>query len=89
MLSDVGGWGVSEFSGRPIFIYFFIKEYWICTMTRHHAEPNSNIILTKNLPFDCGVRLCVKGLNLLKARYSLRDYRNVWYLIFNLGKYLK
>ena len=28
MLPDVGGWGVSECSGRPIFI-FFIKENWI------------------------------------------------------------
>ena len=40
MLSDVeGGWGVSECSGHPIFI-FFIKENWICAMTRHHGEPN-------------------------------------------------
>ena len=33
------GWGVSECSGRPLFI-FFIKENWICALTRHHAEPN-------------------------------------------------
>ena len=40
MFSDVGGWReVSECSGRPIFI-FFIKENWICPITRHHAEPN-------------------------------------------------
>ena len=51
MLSDVGGWGVSKCSGRPIFI-FFIKENWICAMTRHHA----NNILLANLAFDFDVR---------------------------------
>ena len=25
-------------------------------MTRHHAEPNINILLTRNLPFDSDVR---------------------------------
>ena len=54
MLSDVGG-GVSECSGRPVFI-FFIKENWICAMTRHHAEPNINILLARSLPFDSYVR---------------------------------
>ena len=34
MLSEVGGWEVSECFGRPIII-FFIKENWICAMTRH------------------------------------------------------
>ena len=51
MLSDVWGIGVSEFSGRPIFIIVFIKENWICAMTRHHAEPNINILLTRNLHY--------------------------------------
>ena len=51
MLSDV----CSKSSGRPIFI-FFIKENWICPMTRHHAEPNINILLTGNLPFDSDFR---------------------------------
>ena len=60
MLSDVkggggGGWRVSECCGRQVFI-FFIKENWICAMTRHHAEPNVNISLTRNLPFDSDVR---------------------------------
>ena len=55
MLSDVGGWGASECSGRPIF-FNFIKENWICAMTRHHAEPNINILLKGNLPFDSDVR---------------------------------
>ena len=53
MLSEVWGRGVSECSGRPIFI-FFIKENWISSMTRH-VEPN-NILLTRNLSFDSGVR---------------------------------
>ena len=54
MLSDVGGWGFSKCSGRPIFV--FIKENWICEMTIHHAEPNINILLTRDLPFDPDVR---------------------------------
>ena len=55
MLSDVGGRGGSEFPGcrSPIFI-FFIKENWICVMTRHHAE--SNNILLRDLSVDSGVR---------------------------------
>ena len=55
MLSDVGEWEVSGCSGRPIFI-FFTKENWICVMTRLHAEPNINILLTRNLPFESDVR---------------------------------
>ena len=42
-------------SGRPIFASF-IKENCICAMTRHHAEPNINILLTRNLPFDSDIR---------------------------------
>ena len=49
------GWGVSECSGRPIFISF-IKENWICAITRHHAKPNINILLTRNLHFDSYLR---------------------------------
>ena len=45
----------SECCGRPISI-FFIKESWICAMTRHHAGSNINILLTRNLPFDSDVR---------------------------------
>ena len=44
---------VRECSRRPIF--FFIKENWIYAMTRHHAESNINILLTRNLPIDSGV----------------------------------
>ena len=55
MLLDVRAWGVSECSGRPIFIYF-IKENWICTVIRHHIEPNINMLLTRILAFDSEVR---------------------------------
>ena len=55
MLSGVGEKGVSECSGRPVFI-FFIKGSWICAMIRHHAEPNINILLTRNLPFNSDVK---------------------------------
>ena len=48
------GWGLSECFGRPIFI-LFIKENWICAMTRRLAEPN-NMSLTRNFPFDCYIR---------------------------------
>ena len=51
MLSDIGGWGVSKYSGRSIF--FFIKENLILATTRHHAN---NILLTINLHFDSDVR---------------------------------
>ena len=54
MLLDVGGDG-SECSRRPIII-FFIKEKWICVMTRHHAKPNINMLLTRNLHFNSDVR---------------------------------
>ena len=37
-------------------LYFFIKENWICAMTRHHAKANIKILLTRNLPFDSDVR---------------------------------
>ena len=49
MLSDVRGWGTCN-------LYFFIKENLIFAVTRHHAEPNINILLTRNLPFDSDVR---------------------------------
>ena len=37
MLWDTRGWGVSKYSGRPIFI-FLIKENRILAMSRHHAN---------------------------------------------------
>ena len=35
---------------------FFIKENWICAMTKHHDELNINILLTRNLPFEFDIR---------------------------------
>ena len=55
MLSNVWEWGVNECSTCSTFI-FFIKENWICSMTRLLAESNINILLTRNLPTDSGVR---------------------------------
>ena len=37
-------------------LYFFIKENWICAMTRHYAESNISMLLTRNLPIDSDVR---------------------------------
>ena len=57
MLSDVGGGGVIEWSGGPNLIFFIlIKENWISPMTRLHAEPNINILLSRNLSFHSDVR---------------------------------
>ena len=33
-----------------------MRCYRTCAMTRHHAEPNINILFTRNLPFDSDVR---------------------------------
>ena len=56
MLSDAEtkGTGGSGCSGRPIYI-FFIKENLIWTMTEHHPGSN-NVLLTRNLLIDSGVR---------------------------------
>ena len=57
MLSDVlgRGWGLVSVLDVQSF-FFIIKENLICAMTRHHAEPNINMLLTRNLPFDSDVR---------------------------------
>ena len=83
MLLDVGGWRVSECSRRPIFI-FFIKENWICAMTRHYAEPNINILLTRNLPFDSYLRKWSHSLHCLWAKSNNRmrgqfEYDVTWF----------
>ena len=44
-------WDVLFFS----FLFFFIKGNWICSMTRHHVEPNINILVTRNLPFESNI----------------------------------
>ena len=49
-----GGGLVSVLDAQSLF--FFLKENWICATTRHHAEPNINMLLTRNLPFDSDVR---------------------------------
>ena len=51
----MGGGGLLSFLDVQSF-FFFIKENLICAMTRHHAEPNINMLLTRNLPFDSDVR---------------------------------
>ena len=49
----VKGGRFSEYSGRPMF-YFF---NWISAMTRHHdAKPNTDILFTRNLPFDSDIK---------------------------------
>ena len=55
MLSDVGGGGLASVPDVQS-LFFSIKENWTCDMTRHHAEPNINILLTRNLTFDSDVR---------------------------------
>ena len=51
MLSDEGSRGLA--SNLDVHsLFFFTKENWICAMKGLHAEPNINILLTRNLPFD-------------------------------------
>ena len=51
MLLDIESRGLA--SVMDVQSLFFIKENWICTMTRHHAN---NIVLARNLPFDSDVK---------------------------------
>ena len=53
MLSDLGGGVASVLDIQSLF--FFIKENWICVMTRYHAEPNI-ILLIRNVSSDSEVR---------------------------------
>ena len=48
-------WGLTSVLDVQSF-FFVVKESWICAMTRSHAEPNINILLTRNLPFHSYVR---------------------------------
>ena len=43
MLSDVGGGGWGLASVLDVQSFFFIKEDWICAMSKH-TEPKINII---------------------------------------------
>ena len=71
MLSDVREGGKQVFWTSNF--YFFAKENWICTMTRHHAN---NILLIGNLPFDSGVRqwsyILMIPLHYLRAKSNNR-----------------
>ena len=63
MLSDVRGlrgggveWGLAGILDVQS-LFFLFKEKWICAMTRYHAEPNINILLTRNLSFISDAKL--------------------------------
>ena len=71
-----------EWSGRPIFISF-IKENWICAMTRHHAN---NILLARNLPFDSDVTFflfdfvysqCNGSCSIVCSHFQVRQIKQV------------
>ena len=51
MLSDVGRVGVTSVLEVQS-LFSSITENWICSMTRHDAQPTINILLTRNFPFD-------------------------------------
>ena len=51
---------------------FFIIENWICAMTRHHAEANINILLTRNLPLDSYDRKQSHPLHCFWAKSNIR-----------------
>ena len=61
--------GRSKCSGRRIFI-LFNKENWICPMTKHHVEPNINILFTKKLTIDSGVRQWTKLNNRMCGQFE-------------------
>ena len=99
MLSNVG-WGgggaggfvgrlVSKCSGHPMF--FLLKKigYWLCVITRHHAESN-NMLLTRNLPFYSDVRqwshplhCIVCGLNPTVERVVILNVTCMWHFCFD------
>ena len=60
MLSDEAGWGHLHGEGKQVFwssnLYFFYKENWIWPMPRHHAEWSINMLMTRSLPVDFGVK---------------------------------
>ena len=57
MLWDVGDKG-NKSSGHSIFV-IFMKENWICAMTRHHAEPDINILTLFGMGFLGAAHGCV------------------------------
>ena len=57
VIGRMGKWVSGLLSVLEVQFFIYIKENWICNMSRYHAEPNiSIIILTRNLPFDSDVR---------------------------------
>ena len=54
--AGVGGWVEGELASVPNLSFFLIKETWTCATKRHHAELSSNILLTRNLPFESDIR---------------------------------
>ena len=82
----------SECSGYQILI-FFIKENWICAMARHYAEPNINILETRNLLFYTDVRqwshtlmiplhcLCARSNNRTRGQFVC-DVFWFWFRLF-------
>ena len=48
MLSDVGGWGLASVLDVQ-YLFFLLKKIGFFTMTWHYADPNINILLTRNL----------------------------------------
>ena len=50
MLSDIAQREVVFWTS---YLYFLVKENWVCAMTTHHAN---NILLARNLHFDLDVR---------------------------------
>ena len=55
MLSDVGVRGVSKCS-ICFFFFFFVVVVVVVFLSRHHTEPNIDILLTRNLHFNSDVR---------------------------------
>ena len=48
-----GGGGGGLVSVLDVSLFYFIKENWdFCLITKHQAEPDINILLTRNLPFE-------------------------------------
>ena len=52
----LSGRGVGGLASVLDDLSLFLKEIWIYAMTRHHVEPNINILLTRNIPFVSEVR---------------------------------
>ena len=63
MTFNLRGWVIA--SVLDIQFFFLIKENWVCAMTRHHAVPSINILMTRCLPFESDVRWWSHSLMIL------------------------